>query len=385
MLTRRQLLAGTASFAAFAASCRRQKASGYPGFAFIANQEGEAIAAVDLTVFAVARHIRVAGRPTAVAVHPKQPLVYALTPENGTIHEIRADTLQLSRKKAIAGSALAMRLSSDGESLFVLCRQPRALLRFSTSEFRLAGQVPLPADPVDFDFDREGKLAAISYGAHPVLSLFETGVWNAGKPMDAGGEIGAVRFLSDSRAILAANRSERMLSMFQVASRQPIVNLPLAVRPDQMCFKADGGELFITGEGMDGVVVVSPFYTPYVSETVLAGHAPGAMATTLSRATNPQFLFVSSPKSGDVSILNIARRQVVAVTTVGTEPGYIAITPDDRYALVLNQGSGDVAVIRIANLTRASSNPDWKRARKGPLFMMIPVGSRPVSAAVMGI
>jgi hypothetical protein len=46
---------------------------------------------------------------------------------------------------------------------------------------------------------------------------------------------------------------------------------------------------------------------------------------------------------------------------------------------VLNQASGDMAVIRIKSVTGAAH---WK---KGPLFMLIPVGSKPVSAAVMRI
>jgi len=52
--------------------------------------------------------------------------------------------------------------------------------------------------------------------------------------------------------------------------------------------KQDGGELFVTGAGMDGVVIVNPYRTE-ITETVLAGHAPGAMAVSDS------LLFVASP------------------------------------------------------------------------------------------
>jgi YVTN family beta-propeller protein len=194
----------------------------------------------------------------------------------------------------------------------------------------------------------------------------------------ATGEIGLVRF-QYSRQLIAANLSERMLSIYHAPSRRLIVNLPLAVRPDQLCFNADGGQLFVTGEGMDAVVVVYPSFTPEIGETVLAGHTPGAMAASVT----PGYLFVANPKSGDVSILDIETRRVVAVTPVGTEPAYITITPDDQYALVLNQASGDMAVIRIPNVTRAVN--EQRRWKKGPLFMLIPVGSKPVSAAIMRI
>ena len=52
------------------------------------------------------------------------------------------------------------------------------------------------------------------------------------------------------------------------------MNLPLAVRPEHICFNADGGQVFVTGGGMDAVVVVYPYYTPQIGQTVLAGHSP---------------------------------------------------------------------------------------------------------------
>jgi len=170
-----------------------------------------------------------------------------------------------------------------------------------------------------------------------------------------------------------------MLSFYDVAARGPMADLPLVVRPDQLCFNSDGGQLFVTGEGGDAVVIVFPYHTPEVAETVPASHSPGAMATS----TSPAYLFIANPKSGDVTILDIDSRKVVAVTPAGTNPNYIAITPDNNYALVLNETSGDMAVIRMESIVRAVRER-W-RSRRGALFMMIPVGSKPVSAAVMPI
>src|SRR5271166_6383638 len=96
------------------AACTRPKAKGFSGYAFVANQEGGAIAAVDLEVFAVARHIRVDGAPTAVLAPPKGRQVYALTPGNGSVHEILASNLTFSRKLQVAKSAVTMRLSPAG-------------------------------------------------------------------------------------------------------------------------------------------------------------------------------------------------------------------------------------------------------------------------------
>ena len=61
-----------------------------------------------------------------------------------------------------------------------------------------------------------------------------------------------------------------------------------------------------------------------------------------------RYLFVTSPAAGDVIIMNIDTRRVVAVAAAGSEPAFVALTPKGEYALVLNRKSGDMAVIRIA-------------------------------------
>jgi DNA-binding beta-propeller fold protein YncE len=79
-----------------------------------------------------------------------------------------------------------------------------------------------------------------------------------------------------------------------------------------------------------------------------------------------------------VSILNIGTQKVMAVVSVGSEPGFVVVTPDDQYALVLNRKSGDVAVLRVGAI-----QPN--RNKSAPLLTMIPVGSRPVSAAIKAV
>jgi YVTN family beta-propeller protein len=98
----------------------------------------------------------------------------------------------------------------------------------------------------------------------------------------------------------------------------------------------------------------------------------------VAASTDPDYLFVANPETGDVTVLDIETQRVVAVVAVGREPAFITITPDSEYALVLNRGSGDMAVIRIAALS-------GRRRKFAPLFTMIPVGSAPASAVVMPV
>ena len=369
VISRRAVLA-VPMFAAFEAACGREGTAGFRGYAFVANQEGQAVAAVDLQAMAVARHIPLDGAPSEVVAASARPLVYALTPATGSVHEIQADRLSFTRKLTVASTAVSMRIIPGERALYVLARDPRALLRVSLDTFRVEWRIPLPGEPAEFAVTPDGKMGAVSLG--PSARLVDLPARRLGPPL-GNGDFGAVRFLVDGRTLILANRRDRQLALYDVASGRLIANLPVAVRPDNLCFKqTDDGQLFITGEGMDAVVVVFPYHTPEVFETVLAGHGLGAMAASES------FLFIASPQSGNVSILNINTRRLVAVVSVGSDPGFITITPDDQYALVLNRKSGDVAVLRVGAI-----QPN--RYKSAALLTVIPVGSRPVSAAVRGV
>ena len=336
----------------------------------MANQDGQSIAAVDLEALAVAKHIPLSGAPSVVRAARQRPFVYALTPANATVHEIAVDRLSLARKVTVGATAVAMELSADDNSLYVLAREPRALLRVNLDTFKIAARLPLPEDPLDFALSADNLTAAVRFANRVRLVHLQTG-----KLLDAGGpgDFGAVRFLADARTLIVADRGEKRLSLYDISSGASLItHLPLSVRPDHLCFNADGGQLFVTGEGLDAVVVVYPYHTPEVAETVLAGHAPGPMAASQA------LLFVASPPSGDVSILQIATRKVIAVASAGADPGFITVTPDDQYALVLNRQSGDVTVLRVGTITA-------NRNRTAGVLTVIPVGSKPVSAAVRAV
>src|SRR4029077_2632612 len=104
---------------------------------------------------------------------------------------------------------------------------------------------------------------------------------------------------------------------------------------------------------------------------------PGAMA--ISAAPN-EYLFAANPQSGDVTVLDVQTRTMLASVSVGQEPCYITFTPDNQYALVVNRHSGDLAVIRLSTLSNRKP-----RVRTVPLFTMIPVGSGPVCVSVLAV
>ncbi len=361
--------------------CGRRKARAFPGYCFVANQQGRSVAAVDLQRFHVRRQIALDAEPTAVLPHPSAARVFVLAPDAGTVYEIDAGPLAVARRARAGNRAAAMQISPARDALWVLYRDPAALVELPLDSLRPNRRIRLAAAPDGFDLSTQNQAAIASRqdGSIVLASLAHAKV---DRVIAAGAEPSIVRFRQDGRQVIAGSRSERLVTIFDTAGGQVMVRLPLPLEPRHFCFNSDYGQLFVSGDGMDAIVIVFPYSTE-VDQTILAGHAPGVMEVTNRYSGRPPaYLMVANPETSGITVLDVDTRQLVAVVQVGQEPGDIVVTPDEEYALVLNQKSGDLAVIRILALSTAP-NGSLRRYKSAPLFTMIPVGERPVSAAVV--
>jgi YVTN family beta-propeller protein len=380
-ISRRALLAATAASVA----CKQPKAPRFAGLCFIANRDGRTIGVVDLSRFRMKRQIALDAAPAQMLAHPKQPLAYALAPDNGTVYEIDAGTLAIPRRARAGNRAAGMRISRDGRALWVLYEDPASLVEIPFDTLRPARRIRLAAIPSDFDLSRETDDAAIvSRRARTITitSLARRADANT-RTIACTVEPSIARFRKDGRQLISGSETDRSLTIYDVASGSAVVRLPISVAPRNFCFTDDGGQLYITGDGMDAVVTVYPFRTE-VAETRLAGRAPGGMAIT---ETSPaSYLMLTNPEDDGVTVFDVDTGQFKAAVSVGKGPCAIVITPDKQYALVLNERSGDMAVIWLKTLAGAQEGGvRVKRYRNAPLFTMVPVGQGPVSAAVVAL
>lgn len=375
-MSRRALVLSAAGVVA----CGRRKAPRFHGYCFVANQAGRSVGIVDLNRFRLRKQIPLDAAPGVVLAHPGKPKVFVLAPDAGTVYELDAGALSLSRSVRPGNQAAGMRISPAEDAVWVLYRDPPALVELPFDSLRPRRRIRLAAPADDFDLSRDGHAAMASRQGRSIVLASLAGA-AIDRTIAASEEPSIVRFHWTGKQVLAGSRAGRSLTIFDVPTGKVVVRLPLPLAPRHFCFTPDsGGQLFISGEGIDGVVIVFP-YTTEVDQTILAGHAPGAMAVT-SKA--PSYLLVANPDSNGVTVLDVDTRKLVAVVQVGEAPGHILLTPDEEYALVLDEKSGDLAVIRLLSLTMA---PDGsrRRYRSAPLFTVIPVGEKPVSAAVVDL
>ena len=365
-ISRRNLLLGSAGLL----GCGPEKATRFPGYCFVANQSGRSIGVVDLTRFRAWPQIPIDAAPTALLPHPELPKAFALAPESGVVYEIDAASLSVSRRTRAGSRAVSMWLGPKQDALWVLYSEPKALVEIPLATLRSARRIPLAVAGTDFDVNGDRAAVASRRDRSVVMTSLSSGAIEWTVPAH---EPSILRFRPDGKQLIVGEPG-RSLTILDSASGKTVVRLPMPLEPRNFCFGGEGnGQLFVTGPGVDAVVVVYPYQTE-VAETRLAGRAPDAMASV------DQYLLIANPETNSVTVLSTDDYRRIAQVQVGQEPHHILVTPDRQYALVLNERSGDVAVIRIAAFAQSRDKSRWNSA---PLFTLIPVGEKPVSATVV--
>jgi DNA-binding beta-propeller fold protein YncE len=373
LISRRAVLLGSAA----TLGCSHPKATGFRGFCVVANEAGRSIGVVDLTHFRIRKRIPLSAAPTQVLAHPTEHRAFALSRDGGALFEIDAVKLAVVRQAHDGNTAIGMRISPANDAVWVLYSDPAVLVEYPFSTMRAGRRIRLASTPHAFDVNGARALVASTASRTVTLASLEAGAIERTSTM--ADEPSLVAFRKDGRHFFAASRPDRALTIFDSRTCQTVVRLPLPVEPRQFSMKPDGGQLFISGAGMDAIVVVYVYQTE-IAETLLAGKAPGVMAAMDS----PAYLMVANPETNSVTVLDLDNNgRLVASVQVGQEPRSIVVTParpnQDQYALVLNEKSGDLAVIRLKSLPQDAES----RRRPTPLFNLIPVGEKPVSAAVL--
>ena len=374
-MTRRDCLSLAAGLVSV--SCGRRKVRGYSGYALIATSGEPSLAVVDLQDFRPLDAIRLGAPPSAVVPAHNASGSYVLTPSTDSVHRIDGN-LRVAVSRRLGSQLSEIRMTPDGRALLVMASGTRELILADPASLRAIRRFRLSARPANFDISSNGY-AAVSTGFGGIVELFDLASGEKWR-IERGGAIGAVRFRADGRVLLAADVAGRSILALSVPALEVVAELPIAMRPDNLCFNFDQGQLFVSGPGMDGIAIVFPYDVLKVEQTVLAGRDPGVMACSHI----PAYLFVASASGSDVCIMDINTRKVIGLVEIGGRPTYIAITPGDQFSLVLSENSNDMAVIHIPAVLASQSDPFKLRYRSGAaLFTVLPVGSKPVHAAVI--
>ena len=339
--------------------------------AFISTADGN-VTVVDLVKLKAVARIPVGPGLSGMREHPMRPEVFGVSSAGGYVWILdpRANhfTGQITARIPVGPLPYAIDFSPDGSRIYTTASGNDTLLAIDAKSRAIVGRAATGREPVLARVTPDGKTilvvnrAAASLGIHDATTLAPSGsVSVVAQPDD-------VAVLPDSSLAFVLSRNERRISVVDLRRGVLVTNLELAGQPTDMLLKPDGGELYVISPEAHGLQAINT-WTHEVGDYMVLGSAPtrGALSADAS------LLYVSDTAAGRVTPVDIFNRRIVRdpgkgfPVPAGDAPAALRFDPDENLLLVVNQGSGDLAVIRV---------------RTNFLVTMIPVGDHPQDLAV---
>jgi len=336
--------------------------------AYVSTAEGS-ITVVDLVKLAVTARVPVGPALSGMREHPLRPEIWGLSSTGGYAWVLNARVNQITTRVAVGALPFALDFSRDGNRVFTTSSGSDALLAIDCQSHAVVARAKTGSEPVLARVTPDGKSILVvnrkdgTLGIHDGESLAVRAMVSVvPRPED-------VAILPDSSLAFVLSREERRISVVDLRRNVLVTNLDLAGKPTDMLLKPDGGELYIISPEAHGLQVINT-ETHEVGDYLELGSMParGILSADAS------LLYVSDAAAGHVIPVDVANRRIlrdangrVQVIPVGQSPGVVRFDPGENLILVVDQGSGDLGVVRVR-----TNNP----------LTMIPVGESPQDLAV---
>jgi len=339
--------------------------------AYVTTADGN-VTVVDLVKLKAVARIAVGPGLSGIREHPTRPEIFGLSSTGGYVWILdpRANhfTGQVTARIAVGPLPFALDFSPEGNRIYTTASGNNTLLAIDVKSRAVVGRAMTGREPVLAHVTPDGKTVLVvnrrdgSLGIHDATTLTLRGsVSVVPQPED-------VAVLPDGSLAFVLSRSERRISVVDLRRGVLVTHLELAGKPTDMLLKPDGGELYVISPEAHGLQAINT-WTHEVGDYMVLGSRP----TRGVLSSDASLLYVSDTAGDRVTPVDIFNRRIIRdpgkgfPVPAGDSPTALRFDPAENLLLVVSQGSGDLAVIRV---------------RTNFLLTMIPVGDHPQDLAV---
>lgn len=197
-------------------------------------------------------------------------------------------------------------------------------------------------DPQGVAVDPDGKHAYVASYADNALRVIDIGSQKVVGSIRVGVNPLGVAVDPDSRHAFVTNSTENSVSVVDTANGKLIKNIPVGKNPASVAVFPRDHFAFVTNFYSNTMSVIDTRILEVV-DTVPVGVGPDGVAID----PKTQLAYVANSGSNTVSVIDIKQKKLVRNILVGRAPQKVAIDPDGRHAYVTNFGDHTLSVIDL--------------------------------------
>ncbi len=262
--------------------------------------------------------------------------------------------------------ATLLALTPDGRRLVTVNPDSNSISMVDLPTHRVVAEISLGRDPQTVALDAEGRRAYVTNRADDTLSAVDLEARQVVRTIPTGDEPFAA-LVSDDGRIFVSNAGSGSLSVYRVASLEPLATVETSPHPRGLALSADGARLYVTHFGSGELTVVDT-ETLRIEAVISTGPDSNLsqgialdplskrayLPQTRSNATNRALLFDTTVfpvvSAVDLDTRENLRRERIALDLVDEPVGIpldAVIVPETRALYVVNAASNDVSVIDL--------------------------------------
>ena len=273
--------------------------------------------------------------------------------------------------------------SPDGSRIYVSAEAETALKVIDTSSMDVIASIPLTDRPNNVSITPDGRKVYVGINAAPgTIDVIDTAKLENVKSVAVPGGIHNIYVMPDGEHVIAGSISGRRLTVLDTSTDEEVWAWEgEAIRPVTMTTKPDGStdKLYIQVSGHHGFVefdwdtrrevrrITQPDVPP---EERYDSHYNGAPAHGIGVAPDGGTVWSTSRMNSYVYVYSLPELELLASIPTGTDPDWIAFTPDSTRAYVANAVSGTVSVIDMQTYEEITQIPVGRAPKRNGIIRL---------------
>jgi YVTN family beta-propeller protein len=299
------------------------------------------------------------------------------------LHLIDPETHQIVGEIRDIPVAHGVAAAPDGSRIYVSGEAETALKVYDARTLELIKSIPLSARPNNISITPDGSKLYVGIIAQPgAIDVIDTARLENVRTIDVPGGIHNIYVTPDGKNVIAGSIAGRRLTVLDTSTDTEVWAWEgEAIRPMTMSVKPDGStdKIYIQVSGHHGFVVFDWDTRQEVARITQPDVPPeqrydstynGAPAHGIGVAPDGKTLWSTSRMNSHVYVYSLPDLELLAGVPTGTDPDWVAFTPDSRLAYIANAVSNTVSVIDMQTLEEVTQIPVGKGPKRNGILRL---------------
>ena len=302
---------------------------------FVVNPDSGSVSAIDTASKNTLDELIVGRDPRMLTVRPDGQRLYVTSQASATLTILETHPFSVLTKLRVGPEPYGVVADPNGHFVYVAASGADRIDIVDTELAQVVDTIPVPARPKGLALSDDGTRLYVTHFLSGTVSVIDLESRSVGAVITTGPESNITQRIvlhpTNNRAYLPHIRSN-------VSNPHPLFDTTLFPVVSVLDLATDQ-HLFT--ERLELSVVDRPVNLPF----------------DLAFSSDGQRLHIVYLGSGDLSVIDLENRQVLAHIEVGDGPRGIVLTPDDRTAYVANSLSDDVSVVDLGTFEEVKRIP----------------------------